>query len=123
MQPRGLQDLGLPRNLFPNTVGWGLRHPPGPTQPSSFTTACKQVLEGVMTRLPGRDGDREERGAVPALGVAPEQDGVKTLAQGSGGCPQNSASNQTLKDAVAGPGLKVRASSQRLARAWRPKVR
>lgn len=45
--------------------------------------------------MPGRDGDREELGAVPALGVAPELDGVKTPAQGSGGYLQNSASNQT----------------------------
>lgn len=57
------------------------------------------------------------------LGVALEQDGVRTLAQGSGGCLQNSASNPNIKDAVAGPGPKVRASFQILVRAWRPRVR
>lgn len=35
---------------------------------------------------------------------------------------QNSASKPNTKDAAAGPGSKVRASSQGLARAWQPRV-
>lgn len=63
-----------------------------------------------MHFLPGR-GSKTGWGEDPCTG------------KWGGGCLQNSASNPNIKDAVAGPGPKVRASFQILVRAWRPRVR
>lgn len=59
----GSPNLVLPRNLFPNTAGWGLRHPLRPTLPSiSLLPPSKSCR--VLTPLPVRDEDQEEPGAV-----------------------------------------------------------
>lgn len=73
--------------------------------------------------MPGRDGERPEGvGCSSRPGRGSKTGQGKDPSTGKWGMLQNSASKPNTKDAAAGPGSKVRASSQGLARAWQPRV-